>query len=161
VVVIERLSPSESKEVHTTLEEATEFQKQAIETAKTLRKLSKRYGHDIASLKAHALRLQVDTCIRGIEHLLSKRLFQEKNLAQLRHVAAVLDVQARYQQYMSNLQEGSSYTCIGRGQPRPTIFAEAMASDIAKASASLSRRAVLDAIDQAAEDEAAGAGSTQ
>lgn len=151
VVAIERLSAADSKAMHTTNEEALEHQKDAIHTAKTLRHLTKHYEHDIASFRAQALRLQVDTCVRGIEHFLSKQLFRERTLAQRRHVDAVLDTQHRYRQYFNDLQQpltSSSPTQLN-------IFLDTMAGDIAKASKSLSRTAALDAINRAVEDEVA------
>lgn len=155
VVVIERLSAADSKAMHTTNEEALELQKDAIHTAKTLRHLTKHYGHDVAVLRAQAFHLQVDTCIRGIEHFLSKQLFRERNLTQMRHVDTVLDTQHRYRQYANALQQA-------RTSSSPTqlnIFVEAMAGDIAKTSKSMSRTTVLDAINRAVEDEVEAARS--
>ena len=151
VVVIERLSAADSMAMHTSNEEALELQKGAIHTAKTLRHLTKQYGHDAASLRAHALRLQVDTCVRGIEHFLSKELFRERATAQMRHVDAVLDTQHRYRQYIHNLSQAHASS----SPTHENVFVETMAGDIAKASKSSSRTAVLDAINRAVDDEVA------
>ena len=153
VVVIERLSSAESKAMHTTNEEALELQKDAIHTAKTLRHLTKHYGHDVASLRAQAIHLQVDTCIRGIEHFLSRELFRERSLNQIRHADAVLDTQHRYRQYINAFQRAHAHASSPPTQHN--IFAETMAGDIAKMSKSLSRPTVLDAINRAVEDEEA------
>ena len=147
---IERIAPSESEAMHRTSEESRRDRDRTIQNARDLRHLCQLYSHeDVGTIRSLAQCLQIDTCVRGVEHYLSQEVYEGRRRAALRVIDTVLQTQAQYQQRLNDhvsQQNG--------GQPGPT-FVDAMTNDIALASASLSRGAAIDAMNRGAEDEAA------
>ena len=147
---IERIAPSESEAMHRTSEESRRDRDRTIQNARDLRHLCQLYSHeDVGTIRSLAQCLQIDTCVRGVEHYLSQEVYEGRRRAALRVIDTVLQTQAQYQQRLNDRVSQQN-----GGQPGPT-FVDAMTNDIALASASLSRGAAIDAMDRAAEDEAA------
>ena len=147
---IERITPSESEAMHRTSEKSRRNRDRTIQNARDLRHLCQLYSHeDVGTIRSLAQCLQIDTCVRGVEHYLSQEVYEGRRRAALRVIDTVLQTQAQYQQRLNDhvsQQNG--------GQPSPT-FVDAMTNDIALASAGLSRGAAIDAMNRGAEDEAA------
>ena len=149
---IERISPSESKAMHRTSEEIRQDRDRTLQNARDLRNLFQLYGdEDVGTIRSLAQCLQIDTYVRGVEPYLSQEVYEGRRRAALQVVDTVLKTQALHRQRMA---EDAASRQQGGQQPGPATFVDAMTNGIALASASLSRGAVVDAVNRGASDEA-------